>query len=150
MIKNNSSKGRSKGPSQRQLRAGELIRHSLVEILRRDGLREPALSGVSVTISEVKTSPDLKLATIYCMPLGGVHAGIDEDEIIKALNSASPHIRTLLGKMIEMKYTPALTFRKDVSFSEAGRIDALLARPEVARDLEKNSPPDGLDEKDQT
>lgn len=121
-----------KGPSQRQLRAGELIRHALVEILQRENLREPALAGASITISEVRTSPDLKHATVFCAPLGGGR----ETEIAEALNRAAPHLRHLLGQKIEMRYTPSLKFISDNSFEEARRIDALLARPEVKRDLD--------------
>jgi len=120
-----------KGPSQRQLRAGELIRHTLAEILQREVLREPALAGVSVTISEVRVSPDFKQATLFCLPLGGGH----EAEVVGALNRAAPHLRGLLGRQIDLKYTPALKFLVDESFAEARRIDELLSRPEVARDL---------------
>ena len=123
-----------KGPSQRQLRAGELIRHALSEILQREPLRDPALAGVSVTISEVRASPDLKQASVYATPLGGEA----EAEVIDALNRVSPYLRGLLGKKIELKYTPALIFRGDETFAEAQKIDALLARPDVARDLEKD------------
>lgn len=119
------------GASQRQLRAGELIRHSLVEILRRDPLREPALVGVSVTISEVRVSPDLKQARIYAYPLGGGDAA----GVISALNRTAPYLRGLLGKKIELKFTPALTFLQDETFAESSKIDELLARPEVVRDL---------------
>lgn len=125
----------AKGPSQRQLRAGELIRHALVEILQREDLREPALQNASITISEVRTSPDLKQATVYCAPLG---ASIERDahpEIVAALNRAAPHLRRLLGQKIDLKFTPALIFRSDESFAEARRIDELLASPKVARDL---------------
>ncbi|MCA8889007.1 MAG: 30S ribosome-binding factor RbfA [Parvularculaceae bacterium] len=125
----------SKGPSQRMLRAGELVRHALVEIFQREDLRDPALHGVSITVTEVRMSPDLKQATVYCSPLG---ASIDKEkhpEIIKALAHAAPHLRHLLGQKIDMKFTPALIFRDDDSFSEARRIDELLASPRVARDL---------------
>jgi ribosome-binding factor A len=122
----------SKGPSQRQLRAGELIRHAIVEILQREDLRDPALSGVSVTVSEVKTSPDLKTATVFATPLGGGHI----DDVIAALNRTAAHIRGLLARRIDMKFTPSLKFVADESFAKAQRIDELLARPEVARDLQ--------------
>ena len=121
----------SKGPTQRQLRAGELIRHALVEILQREGFREPALTGVSVTVSEVRVSPDLKNASVFAAPLGGDH----QKEVVDALNHASAHIRGLLGKKIDMKFTPRLKFLSDDTFAEAQRIDAILARPDVARDL---------------
>lgn len=122
---------KSKAPSQRQLRAGELVRHALVEILQRADLREPALAGVSITVSEVKTSPDMRHATAFCLPLGGGHV----EEIIAALNRAAPHLRHLLGQKIDMRYTPALKFLADESFTEAQRVDELLASPKVARDL---------------
>jgi ribosome-binding factor A len=121
-----------KAPSQRQLRAGELIRHAIVEILQREDLREPALAGVSVTVSEVRTSPDLRHAAAYCTPLGGANAA----EVIAALNRAAPHIRHLLGRKVDMRYTPALKFLADETFAEARRIDELLASPAVARDLQ--------------
>ncbi|MEO1015457.1 MAG: 30S ribosome-binding factor RbfA [Pseudomonadota bacterium] len=132
-----ASKARpAKGPSQRQLRAGELIRHALVEILQREDLRDPALDGVAVTISEVRASPDLKQATAYCAKLGGDMAGgPDEARVIEALNRSGPKIRHLLGQKVDLKYTPEVRFRKDESFDEAQRIDDLLSRPEVRRDL---------------
>lgn len=129
---------RQKGPSQRQLRAGELVRHALVEIFRREDLRDPALSGFSITVTEVRMTPDLKQATVFSAPLG---ASIDPNkhpEIIKALNHAAPHLRHLLGERIDMKFTPALVFRSDESFAEARRIDELLATPQVARDLKRD------------
>ena len=122
---------KSKGPSQRQLRAGELIRHALVEILQRENLREPALQGVSVTITEVRVTPDLKQASVYATPFGGER----QAEIIDALNRTAPHLRGVLGQKVALKYSPVLKFRADESFDEARRIDALLARPDVARDL---------------
>lgn len=137
-MKRTSSAGRkARGPSQRQLRAGELIRHTLVDILTREDLRDPLLVNTSITISEVRTTPDLKQADVYCMPLGGKQAGLDEKAIISALNTVAPYLRSLLAKQIDMKYTPQLNFRKDESFDEASRIEALLARPDVARDLEE-------------
>lgn len=127
----------SKGPSQRQLRAGELVRHALVEIFRREDLRDPALAGLQITVTEVRMTPDLKQATVFCAPLG---ASIDQEthpEIVKALNHAAPHLRHLLGERIDMKFMPALVFRSDESFAEARRIDELLASPAVARDLKR-------------
>lgn len=128
MSKRFSSK---KGPSQRQLRAGELVRHALVEILQREPLRDPALEGVSITVSEVRVSPDMKQASVYAAPLGGEA----QEETIAALNRVAPYLRSLLGRKIQMKFTPALKFVSDETFDEARRIDALLARPDVARDL---------------
>lgn len=127
----------TKGPSQRQLRAGELVRHALVEIFRRENLREPALAGLSLTVSEVRMSPDLKQANVYCAPLGASMETERHPEILAALNRAAPHLRHLLGERIDMKYTPALLFRDDASFAEARRIDELLASPKVSRDLKR-------------
>lgn len=122
----------ARGPSQRQLRAGELIRHALVEIFQRGDFREPALQGVSITISEVRVSPDLKNASVYAAPLGGGA----QKAVIEGLNHAAAHIRGLLGKKIELKFTPALRFHSDETFAEAQKIEEILSRPEVARDLE--------------
>ncbi|WP_411816696.1 30S ribosome-binding factor RbfA [Hyphococcus sp. DH-69] len=121
----------AKGPSQRQLRAGELLRHALVEVLQREELTDPALAGVSVTVSEIRISPDLKQASAFVAPLGGGN----EREVVAALNKVSPYLRSLVGKKIEMKYTPAIKFLSDDTFAEAKKIDELLARPDVRRDL---------------
>ena len=131
--------GHAKGPSQRQLRAGELIRHALVEIFQREDLRDPALAGVSITVSEVRASPDLKNATVFCAPLGAALSSSDQRDgregVIEALNKSASYLRGLLGRRIDLKYTPTLSFRSDESFQEASRIDALLDSPEVKRDL---------------
>ncbi|MFC7292294.1 30S ribosome-binding factor RbfA [Hirschia litorea] len=123
----------SKGPSQRQLRAGELIRHALVDILAREEFADPDLSGVSVTVSEIRVSPDLKHASCFVAPLGGDK--ITQEKVVYGLNRASSFLRGHLGKEIEMKFTPQLRFLPDESYEEAGRIGELLASPEVARDL---------------
>ena len=120
------------GPSQRQLRAGELIRHALVEVLREAELHDPALEGVSVTVTEVRMSADLKHATCFIEPLGGVHAA----EVTKAMNRHARFLRGLLGRHIDMKFTPELRFLHDESFNEAARIERLFDDPRVKRDLE--------------
>ena len=127
------------GPSQRQLRAAELVRHALVDILREEDIHDEALSGVSVTVTEVRLSPDLKHATCFVEPLG---AGIEtapvaghESEVVKALNAHAKFLRGLLGRRIDMKFTPDLRFRHDESFEVAARMDALLADPRVQADL---------------
>ncbi len=118
--------------SQRQLRAGELMRHALVEILREEGLADPVLAGVSVTITEVKMSPDLRNALCFVEPLGGSHAA----EVVKALNRSSRFLRGKLGRGIDMKFTPELKFVHDDSFDEAARMDRLFEDPRVRADLE--------------
>jgi len=120
------------GPSQRQLRAGELVRHALVDILAREDLRDPALQGVSVTIGEVRCSPDLKHATVFCAPLGGG----DEAALAAGLNRAAGFLRRRLGREIDMKFTPELHFHADTSYDEAREMDALLGSAEVRRDLD--------------
>ncbi|NBC21361.1 MAG: 30S ribosome-binding factor RbfA [Alphaproteobacteria bacterium] len=125
------------GPSQRQLRAGELIRHALVDILAQEELRDADLQGVSVTIGEVRCSPDLKHATIFCTPLGDT----DPDaraRVTAALNRASRFIRGRLGREIDMKFTPDLRFISDESYNEAQHISDLLASDRVRRDLDED------------
>lgn len=129
------------GPSQRQLRAAELIRHALVDILREQDVFDDALVGVSVTVTEVRLSPDLKHATVFIEPLG---AGLKDDasqtgRITKALNDHAKFFRGQLGRMIDMKFTPDLRFRHDESFLTASHIDEILNRPEVRRDLDQNN-----------
>ena len=130
------------GPSQRQLRAGELIRHALVEVLREEEIHDPAMEGVSVTVTEVRMSPDLKHATCFVEPLG---AGVESaptaghvEEIVKALNAHARFLRGVLGKHIDMKFTPDLKFRHDDSFDAAGRMDRLFNDPRVRADLERD------------
>jgi ribosome-binding factor A len=130
--KHGHKKGASRPTSQRQLRAGELVRHALVEILREEDLQDPALAGVSVTITEVRVSPDLKHALCFVEPLGGVHA----PEVIDALNRVSKFLRGRLGHAIEMRFTPALKFVHDNSFDVAEHMSRLLADPRVRRDIE--------------
>lgn len=127
-----------KGPTQRQLRAGELVRHAIVDILAREEFRDPALQGVSVTVSAVRVSPDLKHALVFVEPLGGARA----EEVVAGLNRASAFIRGRLGKQIETKFTPNLRFVHDVSFDAASDLNALLSRPEVRRDLEGDAAAD--------
>lgn len=122
---------KNKSPSQRQLRAGELVRHALVDILAREDLRDPDLKGVSLTITEVLCAPDLRYARIYCVPLGGK----DAPTVITAMNRCSAFLRGRLGRQIEMKFTPKLVFQVDGSFDEAGSISDLLHQPHIARDL---------------
>jgi ribosome-binding factor A len=120
------------GPSQRQLRAGELVRHALVDILREEDFADPALAEVSITLSEVRVSPDLKHALCFVEPLGGAQAA----EVIAGLNRASRFLRGKLGHAIEMKFTPALKFVHDDSFDAATHMNRLLADPRVRRDIE--------------
>ena len=129
------------GPSQRQLRAGELIRHALVDVLRENAIHDEALLGVSITVTEVRLSPDLRHATCFVEPLG---AGVESAEtagqesvIIKALNTHAKFLRGQLGRHIDMKYTPDLKFRHDESFEAASYMDRLMDDPRIRADLER-------------
>lgn len=128
-----SRRTQAKGPSQRQLRAGELVRHALVDILQREEFDDPELHGASVTVSEVRMSPDLRHAACFVAPLGGDHDR--QEQVASGLNRAAGFLRGRLGREIDMKFTPQLRFLVDESYEEAGRIGALLATPSVARDL---------------
>jgi ribosome-binding factor A len=134
-----------RGPSQRQLRAGELTRHALVEILREEEINDPELAGVSVTITEVRMSPDLRNATVFVEPLGG---GDQAATVVKALNRHHKFLRGRLGHAIDMKFTPALKFLHDETFDEAARISRLFADPRVAQDLAPQAPADAWKDED--
>lgn len=123
-------------PSQRQLRAGEIIRHALAEILSREDFRDPDLSGVIITVGEVRCSPDLKHANVFVTPLGDETEAGRAARLTAALTRASAFLRGRLGREIDMKFTPELHFIADTSYDEATAIDRLLADPRVRRDLE--------------
>ena len=127
------SKQRNREHSQRQLRVGEELRHALALILGRGELRDPALQDVAVTVSEVRISPDLKNATAYVMPLGGAHA----EDVLAGLKRSAAFLRGALAREVSLRHMPSLTFALDTSFDHAGRIAALLERPDVRRDLEE-------------
>lgn len=133
----------SKGPSQRQQRVAELIRHALADILTRAQIQDPILESNVVTVPEVRMSPDLKLATVYVMPLGGK----DEQPVIKALARHKKYLRHEIAQRVNLKYAPDLRFLRDETFDEADRINKLLRSEEVQRDL--ISPDDGDDSDDE-
>ncbi|SKA18216.1 ribosome-binding factor A [Consotaella salsifontis] len=125
--------GRAKGPSQRQLSVGEMVRHALAGILQRQEIDDPTLHDALVTVSEVRMSPDLKIATAYVTVLGKS----DTEPYVKALNHAARYLRGRLAPSLrQMKTMPELRFRTDESFENSAKIDALLRSPEVARDLD--------------
>src|SRR5512140_2487477 len=134
-----------RGPSQRQLRAGELVRHALVEILREQEITDPDIAGVSITLTEVRMSPDLRHATVFVEPLGG---GEQAAVVVKALNRHHKFLRARLGHAIDMKFTPALKFLHDETFDEAARMSALFADPRVAQDLKPSEPSDSWKDAD--
>lgn len=131
MTQHGKKSRRPKAPGQRQLRVGEELRHALADILLRGECHDPRLDGASITVSEVRIGPDLKHATVYVMPL----AGANKEALLEVLNAIAPHLRSLLGRKVILRYTPKLYFRLDESFDAASHIDALLKSPQVARDL---------------
>jgi ribosome-binding factor A len=135
-----------KGPSQRRLRVGEELRHVLAEIFGRDELRDPMLAGRTVTVTEVRISPDLKNATAFVVPLGGEHA----EEVMVALRRSAPHLRSVAAHRLQLRYAPALSFELDRTFDYAERIDRILHRPEVQQDLAPHEAATDLPEGDST
>jgi len=119
------------GPSQRQLRVGEAVRHALAEVLAQGEVHDPVLEGHMITVPEVRMSPDLRLATIYVMPLGG-RGG---DEVVAALESNKRYLRGVIARKVNLKFAPDIRFRIDERFDEAERIERLLRSPAVKRDL---------------
>ena len=132
------------GPSQRQLRAGELVRHALVDIFREVTINDTVLAGVSVTVAEVRMGPDLRHATVVVEPLGGENY----EAVTKALNRHKSFIRGHLGRGIEMRFTPELHFRHDDSFLESERIAKLFDDPKVRQDLTPDEPSDSWKDAD--
>ena len=118
-------------PSQRQLRVGELVRHALSEMLARGDVHDPVLEGHLITIPEVRMSADLRLATIYVMPLGG-H---DIKQVLQALERNTRFLRGEISHRVNLKFAPEIRFRIDERFDEAERIEKLLRTPAVQRDL---------------
>ena len=123
------------GPSQRMLRVGEQVRHALAEVLARGEVRDDIIDQTVISVSEVRMSPDLKIATAFVAPL----AAKDNDAVIKALAQNAKFIRgRVSGALRQMKYMPEFRFRLDTSFDNMAKIDQLLRSPEVARDLGKD------------
>jgi ribosome-binding factor A len=129
----------SSGGSQRQLRVGELVRHALADILGRGGVHDPVLEGHLVTVPEVRMTADLRLATIYVMPLGGR----DANDVVKALDRNKKFLRGEIARRVNLKFAPDIRFRVDERFDEAERIEKLLRTPGVQRDMGRD-----LDAKD--
>jgi len=129
-------KGDAKGPSQRQLRVGEEVRHALAWILERGEVRDPELSGVAITVTEVRIGPDLRNATAFVVPLGGG----DPARVIRALNRAAPFLRRRVARSVRLKYVPGIEFAADDTFDRVEKIDALLRAP---RGNPEDGPEDG-------
>jgi ribosome-binding factor A len=128
----------SSAPSQRALRAGELVRHAVAEILSRGDVHDPVLTKHVITVPEVRMTPDLRQATIYVMPLGGK----DAEEVVAALERNKKFLRGEIAHRINLKFAPDIRFRVDERFAEAERIEKILRTPDVQRDLSKDSDKD--------
>jgi ribosome-binding factor A len=118
------------------LRVAELVRHAVANLITRGAIADPVIETHVVTVPRVQMSPDLKLATIYVMPLGGK----DIDAVVAALDRHKKFVRTEVAHEINLKFAPDVRFKADSSFDKAARIDALLRAPEVRRDLVKQDP----------
>jgi ribosome-binding factor A len=127
------------GPSQRQLRVAELVRHTLAEVLARGEVRDPILAGHLITVPEVRMTPDLRLATIFVVALGER----DSSDVLAALERNKRYLRGVIARSVNLKFAPDIRFRIDDRFDEAERIDKLLRSPAVRRDLDEGS--DGQD-----
>jgi ribosome-binding factor A len=125
----------AKGPSQRALRAGELVRHAVAEILARGEVHDPVIETHLITVPEVRMSPDLRLATVYIMPLGGQDAAA----VLDALDRNKRYLRGEVAHRVNLKFAPDIRFRIDERFDEAERIERLLRSPQVRRDIENDS-----------
>jgi ribosome-binding factor A len=119
-------------PSQRQLRVAEEIRHLLADIFARDTIRDHELSGIAITVTEVRISPDLRKATAYVTRLGRS----DVDKLLPALKRVAPFLRTQLARSLRLRVAPEISFLADTSIDYAMEVSSLLHRPEVVRDLE--------------
>ncbi|HJN21924.1 MAG: 30S ribosome-binding factor RbfA [Alphaproteobacteria bacterium] len=115
-------RGKGRGPSQRQLRVGESLRHALAELLGRRELRDPALVDVSITVTEVQVSLDMRKATVYVLPLGAE----DVETVLEGLGRAAPYLGSQVARLMKLKYSPRLSFIAETSFDRAARIDAVI------------------------
>ena len=123
------------GPSQRQLRVGELIRRALSEVLARGDVHDMELNRMSITVGEVRTSPDLKIATAFVLPLGGK----GQEDVLKLLAQNKSELRRAVGKKLGLKFTPDLRFRLDETFDQMDETRRLFAQDEGRQDIEDNS-----------
>lgn len=120
------------GPSQRQLRVGELIRRTLAEVLARGDIHDPDLNRLSITVGEVRTSPDLKIATAYVLPLGGT----GQEDVVQLLARNKGELRRIIGKKLALKFSPDLRFRIDETFDQLDETRRLFSQETVRRDVE--------------
>jgi ribosome-binding factor A len=125
----------TKGPTQRSLRAGEVVRHAVAEVLSRGEVHDPVIATHLITVPEVRMSPDLRIATVYILPLGGQDAAV----VLAALERNKRYLRGEIARRVNLKFAPDIRFRIDERFDEAERIERLLRSPQVRRDLGNDS-----------
>jgi ribosome-binding factor A len=142
MARHHQPRDQSSGGSQRQLRVGELIRHEIADMLIRGEVHDPVIETHMITVPEVRMTPDLRLATIYVMPLGGR----DAKDVLDALDRNKRYVRGEIARRVNLKFAPEIRFRIDERFDEAERIEKLLRTPVVQRDLSGKDSNDGKDE----
>jgi ribosome-binding factor A len=142
MARHHQPRDQSGGGSQRQLRVGELIRHEIADMLIRGEVHDPVIETHMITVPEVRMTPDLRLATIYVMPLGGR----DAKDVLDALDRNKRYVRGEIARRVNLKFAPEIRFRIDERFDEAERIEKLLRTPVVQRDLSGKGSNDGKDE----
>ena len=133
MSKNKNHRDQTPGGSQRQLRVGELVRHAVAEMLARGDVHDPIIEGHLITVPEGRMSPDLRLATIYVMPMGGR----DANAVVAAFDKHKKYLRAEIAHRVNLKFAPDIRFRVDERFDEAEGIDRLLRSPKVQRDLDQ-------------
>src|SRR3954463_9789580 len=143
MPRHHQKKSSAPGGSQRQLRVGEQVRHAIAEILAQGSVHDADLEGHIITVPEVRMSPDLKLATVYVMPLGGR----DTEVVLAALERNKKFLRGEVARRVNLKFAPDLRFRVDERFDEAERIEKLLRTPAVQKDLEQDPDSDREEER---
>jgi ribosome-binding factor A len=124
----------AKGPTQRSLRAGEVVRHALAEILARGEIHDPVIAAHLITVPEVRMSPDLRMATVYVLSLGGHDAAV----VLAALERNKRYLRGEIARRVNLKFAPDIRFRIDQRFDEAERVERLLRSPQVRRDLDND------------
>ena len=142
MAKNRFSEG--SGPSQRQLRVGEVIRRTLSEVLSRGDIHDPDLNRMSITVGEVRTSPDLRIATVYVLPLGGK----GKEDVLKLLARNKGELRTIIGRKAKLKHAPDLRFQLDETFDQMDETRRILSQDAVRRDTEQAARQDEAHEED--
>jgi ribosome-binding factor A len=142
MPRHHQKKSSAPGGSQRQLRVGEQVRHAMADILAQGTVHDADLEGHIITVPEVRMSPDLKLATVYVMPLGGR----DTEIVIAALERNKKFLRGEVARRVNLKFAPDIRFRVDERFDEAERIEKLLRTPAVQKDLEQDPDSDREEE----